>query len=896
MVSSPLSAVLSEPASIAAEASTVEAELTNLCFREYSTFVSVHQCSAAVQSAFDDFDGSLKRLIDSVPGLENECRTFTKRTSGVQAVRARALAVQEQRDKLQDLLELPQLMETCVRNGYYQEALELAQHASALKGRYSSLVLVQDVVHEVEHVVQLMLSQLLALLREPVKLPSIVKAITFLRRLGKIDEDDLGLIFLTSRLHNFRSQLVHIERDRADPTRYLRRYIDLFREHVYDIISQYSTIFSHSAQVISFASQCVGDLISLAKSYIPRISSDTAAMSSILVQLGYCALSFARIGLDFASLLGNSFADTISATFHAGAADAADAFVKALGDATRSAAPPSEVLVAPSQIANVLNTDMSLDQVVDGAPPDLALFPPLAVFVNAHLSLLNSLRLLAPVHLFRTLQRVQEYSVVRSTDALLSYLWQATSNETRNGDSEKPKHQRTPSSPRAHLLRRSTDAQMPLEMFSAKKKEAARLCLSFALAWRITCFYLARCLQEGIFGERREAGTALARSLAKLDAFIERQTVNGTDSQPPWSAAASATAKRPESEGYQALAPTLLRRSSRTLDEAVARLSNPDLDITSPSPSPRQANVHLPHPPDVGSTPAEASQSLAVVNGDLCAEPARGTLGGVLPALADEPFETSATNESTRTVATVESDSANPSSIVNDMFVAPTIPHDQPVDLEESILNSSAREAVDIAVMPRPEPEGRVDSVIVTGNMVTNAVDEPSGRKVPQSANLERVNSKADSKSSLAISPMASPEPADHSQRIGDVRQVADSPPERRSVAESIVQDGLAESTPPVADDSESTAPRAPAPLSPMTAAIPSITDKTIPANAQETPMLEGDMEEVEGPAPAASPSEAAAPDETSRPDSPDEAENTGAADASGGTKAKKKKKKRGKR
>lgn len=452
-------------------------------------------------SAFDDFSTSLDSLLASVPDLESECRSFADSTLSIQKERRKASVVQEHQDKLVDVLEIPRLMDTCVRNGYYAEALELEAHARDLRERYGEIPLIQDVANQVERVRQLMLAQLLALLREPVKLPTLVKAVNFLRKMEM--SESLPLAFLLSRQHNLLAQLVSIEKDKTDPTRYIKRYIDIFREHVYDIISQFSAIFLDSSSttareidvdhLTTFAQAQVEALLFVLQTMVPNIN-DPASLSSILIQLGYCSLSFARVGLDFSHLVIEPFELAVEKTFTNGCASAAADFAAIFKNAIRNGATPTETLMLSDHMPELDALQGGESQITQ--PPPLASYPPIATLLNGHISALNALRLLAPLSLQRKLAQVQKDSLAASSRTLLQYIQLSTSDHTPlppvslSRSNSQTKHSRNPS---ASLRRRATN-QGP-----GQSQAQIKVSIVALKAFKVAADWLIQALNQGIY-------------------------------------------------------------------------------------------------------------------------------------------------------------------------------------------------------------------------------------------------------------------------------------------------------------------------------------------------------------------------------------------------------------
>ena len=459
---------------MADEHAFVGRELTSLCIGEYKSFVAVHQCKEQVKGALDEFDASLEELRRAIPELERECATFVEETSGIQSARRRAQIVLEHQDKLEDLLDIPQLVDTCVRSGYYHEAMELTSHTRQLVSHYPDVPLVHSISAQVDSIMQLQLSQLVASLREPVKLPVLVKSIGFLRKMGSLEEDELRLAFLESRAQRWRDHVKeHVDKERSEPTRYVRRYVDAFRELQYDTVAQYTAIFldptpfraqpksqgnneaagmdkASRAQaldlIVRYAHHAVSDLLHCITSNVPSIS-DPSSLASLLTQLGYTALSFSRVGMDFSAYLPDVFEHAVLGLtitgWEKGLAAAMDR-LRPTSTSQKSASPSGRsdieavfvpgFLVSPEMLQTLTHSEPPQFVPPIHSPPESKIIPPLylssfpllAAYTNATLTTLNSLRLLAPVALFHSLYSHLLGNLADLGQALLDYADRST--------------------------------------------------------------------------------------------------------------------------------------------------------------------------------------------------------------------------------------------------------------------------------------------------------------------------------------------------------------------------------------------------------------------------------------------------------------------------------------
>jgi hypothetical protein len=296
---------------------------------------------------------------------------------------------------------------------------------------------VQDVHAEANAAIRALLGQLLATLRAPGKLPTLFRAVSFLRRMRVFPERELALAFLTGRLESLNVALASAEAEKRGSdapdawVRYMKKYIDTWREGVHDLLTQYAAIFlerpptdlppEYLHTLRSLLSACTTQLLSrlldALRAALPRLP-DAPSLTALLTQLTYCATSFARLGFDFRTLLPPLFEDAVRTRVSGEFAKAAEAFSRTRSTTTGTVGQWAAAVGAPRRDSRA-DTGVTAGVLLHMPPQALVVYPPVATLANALLAALNGLRLLAPVALLRDLARALDAALVVAAGTLL---------------------------------------------------------------------------------------------------------------------------------------------------------------------------------------------------------------------------------------------------------------------------------------------------------------------------------------------------------------------------------------------------------------------------------------------------------------------------------------------
>lgn len=367
LASQPLSSLdNTEPQSLSQASHSLLLSLQSLSKRSHKPIIESASHHSTLHQSLPSLAASTAELQNTIPRLDKEAvrfsTTYNKSSEHeVLARRRKALLLSRNVERLVDVLELPPLLSSAISTApvNYSSAIDLNGHIRRLHALYPQSPLVTSISAEADGSMRSMAADLIRSLKAPnLKLAASLRTISWLRRLlpdlesaatpakgYDSQERALGALFLVCRLATLMTMLDALDplRELADQEkarqksigsgnawsggqqteRYLKRYIEIFREQSFAIVSMFRSIFPAGAQAAesaepeakdpleplpstlsTFPLYLVDMLLETLRLYLPTVK-DQASRDSLLTQVLYCAGSLGRLGGDFGLFLAS---------------------------------------------------------------------------------------------------------------------------------------------------------------------------------------------------------------------------------------------------------------------------------------------------------------------------------------------------------------------------------------------------------------------------------------------------------------------------------------------------------------------------------------------------------------------------------------------------------------
>lgn len=314
-----LTQIDAQTGTLRAEQQSVNKSLTALALRESDSLTS---STAGVLDPLTDVSTTVTSLEAQIPQIDRAATFNSARLQEIAQSRREAALLGRNESRLQDLLDVPDIVKTCVAAGHYTEASDLSLYLNRIQARHPNSALLGSLVEETQEQMQQMALQLLSLLNTPLKLAMALKVVGFLRRTGSFREEELRFLFLKGRYDALLNTFAAAEGFKPHPEKYVKKYVEIFREQVFAIITQYNSIFAASHEGDSgtdsetgalehnllpyFTQRVILNLQDMIREYVPQVESQTTK-NTLLTQVLYTSQSLARVGCEFINLVIDQF-------------------------------------------------------------------------------------------------------------------------------------------------------------------------------------------------------------------------------------------------------------------------------------------------------------------------------------------------------------------------------------------------------------------------------------------------------------------------------------------------------------------------------------------------------------------------------------------------------------
>jgi hypothetical protein len=285
-----------------------------LTYRHYKELLEATEFSKELLETLLSVSSNLQTFIENLPCLTKRSETFYEHSMSFLNNLKDDLFCLFKSYKIYEILELPDRMEACVRNGRYEDALEIKSLTEPIEKQFCHVKLIKEVVQKVKKAEMVMLQQLFETLRGSLSLNESVEVIQLLRRTDQLTEDDLKVKFLQCRGFWFRKTLGEV--DSGDPYIFISEIFEVTKTLFFDTVTQYSTNFLESKNYLSlWTSTEVCTIISLVRKQLSRIK-EASALRMLLCKVLDVNAVLRLVGTELSCLVVPVIHEALLTLFH----------------------------------------------------------------------------------------------------------------------------------------------------------------------------------------------------------------------------------------------------------------------------------------------------------------------------------------------------------------------------------------------------------------------------------------------------------------------------------------------------------------------------------------------------------------------------------------------------
>eukprot|EP01059_Diplonema_ambulator_P004842 TRINITY_DN14580_c0_g1_i1.p1 TRINITY_DN14580_c0_g1~~TRINITY_DN14580_c0_g1_i1.p1 ORF type:complete len:590 (+),score=192.64 TRINITY_DN14580_c0_g1_i1:39-1808(+) len=386
---------LREPSRLVAEQQRITNEMVDISVAHYPVFIKSSRCCSEVLKEAHQNAMLTERLQSEEQGLRQCMGRLTEKGQEWKRGRQQLRTLRSSQEVIRDMLELPTILENCLRNELYHEAVLLHEKVESLLTAAPNISIIKVIASEVEDTMRKHLPQLLSKLSTSLSPAQCIKIISFLSRLKIIPNRELRKLFLARRLQYLQSLLKDVQRG---PFTYLNKVCNVIGVNLPAVITEYNSSFKNRDGKLStydtdhdtpvcdvlgaWLAGVVSNYLNIIRKHLPMVTCG-GELKQLLTQSQQCGKELAKKGVDIRPVLYDMFSKRILNLWEQGIDGAYSSFQLSLGNHTWTNKHSTSALKEPRYERTGVST----------APPQLLRqYLPLGYLTNGILSALNEVR------------------------------------------------------------------------------------------------------------------------------------------------------------------------------------------------------------------------------------------------------------------------------------------------------------------------------------------------------------------------------------------------------------------------------------------------------------------------------------------------------------------------
>ena len=304
-----LSVLLKEPNRLESSIAALQSQFEESMTRNYDFFIKTCESASTITDDLENSTYNIGLLSTNLSKSNDLCSELSLLAQNTLLKSTRFSSAFRHLPQISDILNIPQLMNTCRISSLYEEAFQLYQIIERFSHQYPTIKVLQNTLNESNKVKNEVTKSLLDSFTKDLDLKDAIRTVNLLRTSNLHTEYELRLAFLNGKRQKLYHNINNLPK--SGPVFFIDKITENYRTILYEASTQYKALFSGDDSDDDMTLHLtlhfeIDQYCNYLKENLNLVNDISDAKNIIQTAL-FFGSSFGRLGFNFCSLIENIF-------------------------------------------------------------------------------------------------------------------------------------------------------------------------------------------------------------------------------------------------------------------------------------------------------------------------------------------------------------------------------------------------------------------------------------------------------------------------------------------------------------------------------------------------------------------------------------------------------------